>query len=99
MQSIVGLRRCTEAEATKVRLLAGSYEMLSLLDLFSNRMASSLSEALESLRQAERLGDSPEYARGLALMAVASSLVPSRLFAERYARTALKAAERLGHQG
>ncbi len=98
VRSISGARRCAEQEVTRVRLLAGSYEMLSLLDLFSNRMASSLSEALESLHQAERLGDSPEYARGLALMAVASSLVPSRLFAERYARTAMKVAGRLGHE-
>jgi tetratricopeptide (TPR) repeat protein len=98
MQRISGPKRCAPEEATRVRLLAGSYEMLSLLDLFSNRMTWSLSEALESLRQAERLGDSPEYARGLALMAVASSLVPSRLFAERYARAAIKTAERLNHE-
>lgn len=98
LRSMTGARRCAPGEETRVRLLAGSYEMLSLLDLFSNRMASSLSEALESLHQAERLGDSPEYARGLALMAVASSLVPSRLFAERYARAATKMATRLNHE-
>jgi tetratricopeptide (TPR) repeat protein len=61
-------------------------------------MASSLSAALECLKQAERLGDSPEYARALATMALASSLVPSRFFAERYASTALKVALRLGHE-
>ncbi len=95
---ISGRRLCPEEETTRVRLLAGSYEMLCLLDLFSNRMASSLSAALESLKQAEQLGDSPEYARALATMALASSLVPSRFFAERYASAALKVAARLNHE-
>jgi class 3 adenylate cyclase/tetratricopeptide (TPR) repeat protein len=98
LSRISGKRQCPESEVTRVRLLAGSYEMLCLLDLFSNRMASSLSAALESLKQAEQLGDSPEYARALATMALASSLVPSRFFAERYAGAALKVATRLGHE-
>ena len=98
LSRISGKRQCPEAEVTRVRLLAGSYEMLCLLDLFSNRMASSLSAALESLKQAEQLGDSPEYARALATMALASSLVPSRFFAERYAGAALKVAMRINHE-
>jgi class 3 adenylate cyclase/tetratricopeptide (TPR) repeat protein len=98
LSRLTGQRLCPDAEVTRARLLAGSYEMLCLLDLFSNRMASSLSAALESLKQAERLGDSPEYARALATMALASSLVPSRFFAERYASAALKVATRLGHE-
>ncbi len=96
MRGISGARRCPEGEATRVRLLAGSYEMLALLDLFSNRMASSLNAAFESLNQAEQLGDSPEYARALATMALATSLVPSMFFADRYARAALKVAAKLG---
>lgn len=98
LSRMTGKRQCPESEVTRVRLLAGSYEMLCLLDLFSNRMTSSLSAALECLKQAERLGDSPEYARALATMALASSLVPSRFFAERYAGAALKVATRLGHE-
>jgi class 3 adenylate cyclase/tetratricopeptide (TPR) repeat protein len=98
LSRISGTRQCPESEVIRVKLLAGSYEMLCLLDLFSNRMASSLSAALESLKQAEQLGDSPEYARALATMALASSLVPSRFFAERYAGAALKVATRLGHE-
>ncbi|EDY18078.1 adenylyl cyclase class-3/4/guanylyl cyclase [Chthoniobacter flavus Ellin428] len=93
-----GKRQCPETEVMRVKLLAGSYEMLCLLDLFSNRMTSSLSAALDCLKQAERLGDSPEYARALATMALASSLAPSRFFAERYAAAALKVATRLGHE-
>lgn len=98
VRRISGTRRGGAEEIARLRMLAGSYEMLSLLDLFSNRMTSSLSEALESLGIAEHLGDSPEYARALALMAVASSLVPSRHFAERYARAAIKVATRLNHE-
>lgn len=98
LSRFTGKRQCPEDEVLRVKLLAGSYEMLCLLDLFSNRMASSLSAALECLKQAERLGDSPEYARALATMALASSLAPSRFFAERYAASALKVAQRLGHE-
>lgn len=98
LSRFIGKRQCPDDEVMRVKLLAGSYEMLCLLDLFSNRMTSSLSAALECLKQAERLGDSPEYARALATMALASSLAPSRFFAERYAAAALKVATRIGHE-
>jgi tetratricopeptide (TPR) repeat protein len=89
---------CPEAQRDRVRLLAVCYEMLSLLDLFSNRMTSSLAAALESLRQAEQLGLSAEYARALSTMALAASLVPARFFAAQYARAALKVAAKLGQE-
>jgi class 3 adenylate cyclase/tetratricopeptide (TPR) repeat protein len=96
LRGISGARLCKESDCDRVRLLACCYEMLSLLDLFSNRMTSSLSAALESLSQAEQLGDSAEYARALATMALATSLVPANFLADRYARAALKVAARLG---
>ena len=72
--------------------------MLSLLDLFANNMNSSLSAALEMLGHAEELGDSAEYARALAALALASSLVPARLEAKVYAREALRVAEHLNQE-
>lgn len=80
----------------RLRELAACYEMLSILDLFSNRMSSSLAAAMESLHHAECLGCSEEHARALAAMALASSLVPARFLADRYARRALKTAKRPG---
>jgi tetratricopeptide (TPR) repeat protein len=97
IRGFAGRKACEAKDRERVRMIAACYEMISLLDLFSNRMTSSLSAAIESLSHAEQLGDSPEYARALATMALASSLVPSRVFAERYARAALKVATRLQH--
>lgn len=91
-------RLCPEGERDRVRLIAVCYEMLSLLDFFSNRMTASLSAALESLNQAEQLGPSAEYARALSTMALATSLVPARFFAAQYARAALKVASKLGQE-
>jgi class 3 adenylate cyclase len=85
-------------EEDRLRELVAAYEMLSLLDLFANNMNSSLSAALEMLGQAEELGDSAEYARALAALALASSLVPARLEAKAYAREALRVAEHLDQE-
>jgi class 3 adenylate cyclase/tetratricopeptide (TPR) repeat protein len=81
-----------------LRELVAAYEMLSLLDLFANNMNSSLSAALEMLGHAEELGDSAEYARALAALALASSLVPARFEAKAYAREALRVAENLNQE-
>lgn len=82
----------------QLRELAAVYEMLSLLDLFANQMPSSLSAALDALDCAEKLGDSAEYARSLATMSLACSLVPIRWLADRYAQRAVSVAERLGEE-
>jgi predicted ATPase/class 3 adenylate cyclase len=89
---------CPESERDRVQLLAVCYEMLSLLDLFANRMTSSLGAALESLNQAQQLGPSAEYARALSTMALATSLVPARFLAAQYARAALDVAAELGQE-
>jgi tetratricopeptide (TPR) repeat protein len=98
LREFSGGQPCPESETERVRLLAGCYEMLSLLDLFANRMASSLGAAVECLKQAERLGPSAEYARALSTMALAASLVPARFLAAQYARAALKVAANLGQE-
>ncbi len=85
-------------EEDRLRELVAAYEMLSLLDLFANNMNSSLSAALEMLCQAEELGDSAEYARALAALALASSLVPARFEAKAYAREALRVAGHLDQE-
>jgi tetratricopeptide (TPR) repeat protein len=85
-------------EKDRLRELVAAYEMLSLLDLFANNMNSSLSAALEMLGQAEELGDSAKYARALAALALASSLVPARFEAKVYAREALRVAEHLNQE-
>jgi class 3 adenylate cyclase len=87
-----------DSEQEKWRELSTCYEMISLLDLFANRMQSSLSAALESLSCAERLGDSPEYARSLATMALACSLIPNTWLADAYGKQAVRVAERLGEE-
>ena len=87
-----------EHEQDRLRELVAAYEMLSLLDLFANNMNSSLSAALEMLGHAEELGDSAEYARALAALALASSLVPARYEAKAYARKALKVAGQLNQE-
>ncbi len=91
-------RRYSEHEKDRLRELVAAYEMLSLLDLFANNMNSSLSAALEMLGHAEELGDSAEYARALAALALASSLVPARFEARAYARKALRVAEHLNQE-
>jgi class 3 adenylate cyclase/tetratricopeptide (TPR) repeat protein len=88
----------TGPEQDRLRELVAAYEMLSLLDLFANNMNSSLSAALEMLGHAEELGDSAEYARALAALALASSLVPARFEAKAYAREALRVAEHLNQE-
>jgi class 3 adenylate cyclase len=85
-------------EEDRLRELVAAYEMLSVLDLFANNMNSSLSAALEMLGHAEELGDSAEYARALAALALASSLVPARFEAKVYAREALRVAEHLNQE-
>jgi tetratricopeptide (TPR) repeat protein len=77
-----------DEERERLRELAQCYEMLSLLNLFGNKMAASVNAALETLRHAEALGPSAEYARALATMSLACSLVPVRPMADRYARKA-----------
>jgi tetratricopeptide (TPR) repeat protein len=98
LRGSAGARPCPESERERARLLAACYEMLSLLDLFANRMTASLGAALESLKQAEQLGPSAEYARALSTMALAASLVPARFIAAKYARAALKVAAKLGQE-
>jgi hypothetical protein len=82
----------SDDERERLRELAQCYEMLSLLNLFGNKMPASLNAALETLRHAEALGPSAEYARALATMSLACSLVPVRTMANRYARKALEIA-------
>jgi tetratricopeptide (TPR) repeat protein len=93
-----GMKPAATAEREQLRELAAVYEMLSLLDLFANRMPSSLSAALDALDCAEQLGDSAEYARSLATMSLACSLVPIRWLADRYAQRAVRVAKRLGEE-
>jgi class 3 adenylate cyclase/tetratricopeptide (TPR) repeat protein len=93
-----GSKPAAVAAREQLRELAAIYEMLSLLDLFANRMPSSLSAALDALECAEQLGDSAEYARSLATMSLACSLVPMRWLADRYAQRAVSVAERLGEE-
>jgi class 3 adenylate cyclase len=88
----------SEQDKDRLRELVAAYEMLSLLDLFANNMNSSLNAALEMLGHAEELGDSAEYARALAALALASSLVPARFQARVYARKALGVAELLNQE-
>lgn len=88
-------KNLTEEERESLRELAQCYEMLSLLNLFGNKMAASLDAAFETLRCAEALGPSAEYARALATMSLACSLVPARPIADRYARKALQVASEL----
>src|SRR5271166_3264473 len=90
--------QCSEYQKDRLRELVAAYEMLSLLDLFANNMNSSLSAALAMLGRAEALGDSAEYARALAAIALASSLVPARFQAKAYARKALRVAENLNQE-
>jgi predicted ATPase/class 3 adenylate cyclase len=88
----------SEREKDRLRELVAAYEMLSVLDLFANNMNSSLTAALEMLGHAEELGDPAEYARALAALALASSLVPARFQAKVYARKALRVAEHLNQE-
>jgi class 3 adenylate cyclase len=97
-QRLRGARLAAVAQSEQLRELVAVYEMLSLLDLFANRMSSSLSAALDALDCAEQLGDSAEYARSLATMSLACSLVPIRWLADRYAQQAVHVAERLGEE-
>lgn len=88
-------KKLSDDERECLRELAQCYEMLSLLNLFGNKMAASLNAAFETLRCAEALGPSAEYARALATMSLACSLVPARPIADRYARKALQVASGL----
>jgi class 3 adenylate cyclase len=88
----------SEYEQDRLGELVAAYEMLSLLDLFANNMSSSLNAALEMLGHAEELGNSAEYARALAALALASSLVPARFQAKICARKALRVAEELNQE-
>jgi tetratricopeptide (TPR) repeat protein len=98
VQRLTPSKTLAASEQEKWRELSTCYEMISLLDLFANRMQSSLSAALESLSCAERLGDSPEYARSLATMSLACSLVPNRWLADAYGKQAVRVAQRLGEE-
>jgi hypothetical protein len=96
---VSGLRtNQNEQDKDRLREVVAAYEMLSLLDLFANNMNSSLNAALEMLGHAEELGDSAEYARALAALALASSLVPARFQARVYARKALGVAELMNQE-
>ncbi len=84
-----------EAERKRYKELVRCFEVLSLLNLFSNNLTACLAAAHKGLVAAAHLVNSPERARALAMLALGLSLVPQRRTADKYIHLALREARNL----
>jgi len=90
--------RVTEADRTRILELVFCYEVLSILNLFSDNRIACLGAAFQTLAHAERIGDGPDLARALATVSLALSVQPERGMADWYAAEALRMSDRLGQE-
>jgi class 3 adenylate cyclase/tetratricopeptide (TPR) repeat protein len=84
-----------EPASSALRLASSAYGLVGQLCYFDQDRAIGVYSALRSLNLAESGGHSPELARALAVMCVASSLIPAPMLAEVYRRRAFEVVNRL----
>ncbi len=90
-----GRGRLTAEEETARRLASATYGLIGQLSYFEQDRALGIYSAIRSLNLAEGAGTSRELARGLAVMCVASSLIPIHRLARSFARRAFDSAVRI----
>ena len=78
-----------------LRLASSAFGLMGQLCYFDQDRAIGVYSAIRALNLAESVGHSPELARALAIMCIASGLVPAHWLAEVYRRRAFEVASRL----
>jgi tetratricopeptide (TPR) repeat protein len=91
----IGRRRHRGRASSPLLLASSAYGLVGQLCYFDQDRVIGVYSALRSLNLAESAGPSAELARALAVMCVASGLVPAHRLAEVYRRLAFEVLERI----